>query len=81
MNAAEEKCDPNLPATAWEYGQFLMTCQRSKISGLEATCRELEAKLAAHRGALVDAHRDLARFEAYSIKLSCGERLPDFELS
>jgi len=78
---AGREVDLNRPHDAWEFCQFLKIVQEKKIAGLEEACRELEHKLAAHRGALVDAHRDLARFGEYSIRLQCQEPLPDLMLT
>lgn len=69
------------PGNPKEFCDFMVTIHGKKIDGLEETCRDLELCLAAHRGALADARRDLARFETYSTCLQYKEPLPDLVLS
>ena len=69
------------PGNPEEFCGFMISTQSKKIDGLEASCKELEMRLAAHRGALADARRDFARFQEYSVRLQCKEPLPDLVLT
>lgn len=67
-------------ATGKEYCEFLVADQKTKITGLENSIRDLEIELIRYRAVLTDAKRELMRLLAHDDHFAIGTELQPLKL-